>query len=37
MLGGGPVTAQALAGLTYLDQVVNETLRLFPPAVISAR
>jgi cytochrome P450 len=35
--GDGPLTADALQRLTYLDHVVSETLRLYPPAVMSAR
>jgi cytochrome P450 len=37
VVGDRPVTAADLPALTYLDGVVNETLRLFPPAVVSAR
>jgi cytochrome P450 len=37
VLGEGPLTAEALQRLTYLDNVVSETLRLYPPAVMSAR
>ena len=37
VLGDGPLTADALQRLTYLDNVVSETLRLYPPAVMSAR
>ncbi|MFW5417082.1 cytochrome P450 [Nocardiopsis sp. CNT-189] len=33
----GPPTAAALAGMPYLNGVVQETLRLHPPAPISAR
>jgi cytochrome P450 len=37
ILGTGPPTAQNLGGLTYLNGVVHETLRLYSPGVISAR
>jgi cytochrome P450 len=37
VLGGRPPAASDLAALTYLNGVVHETLRLYPPAVISAR
>jgi len=37
VLGTGPPTAQNLGGLTYLNGVVHETLRLYSPGVISAR
>ncbi|WP_246257906.1 cytochrome P450 [Amycolatopsis anabasis] len=33
----GDVSAEDLPRLSYLDGVVNETLRLFPPAAISVR
>jgi cytochrome P450 len=36
-LGSGPPTAQNLGALTYLNGVVQETLRLYSPGVISAR
>lgn len=35
--GGGPVTAEHLPALRWVDAVVNEALRLYPPASISAR
>jgi cytochrome P450 len=37
VLGGRPPAPADLEALTYLNGVVNETLRLYPPAVISAR
>jgi cytochrome P450 len=37
VLGTGPPTAQNLGALTYLNGVVQETLRLYSPGVISAR
>jgi cytochrome P450 len=36
-LGSGAPTAQNLGALTYLNGVVQETLRLYTPGVISAR
>jgi cytochrome P450 len=37
VLGGRPPAPSDLEALTYLNGVVNETLRLYPPAVVSAR
>jgi cytochrome P450 len=37
ILGARPPTAQNIAALTYLNGVVQETLRLYTPGVISAR
>jgi cytochrome P450 len=37
VFGTGPPTAQSLGALTYLNGVVQETLRLYSPGVISAR
>ncbi len=35
--GGGPVLPQHVAGLAYVRQVVNEAMRLYPPAPMIAR
>jgi cytochrome P450 len=37
VLDGGPPTAQNLGALVYLNGIVQETLRLYSPGVISAR
>lgn len=37
VLGDGPITHEALAGMRYLDATLNESLRLYGPAPISAR
>jgi cytochrome P450 len=37
VLGPEPPTAQNIAALTYLNGIVQETLRLYSPGVISAR
>ncbi|WP_156688877.1 cytochrome P450 [Mycobacterium sp. Marseille-P9652] len=37
VLGGRPPAAGDLPALTYMNGVVHETLRLYPPGVISAR
>jgi cytochrome P450 len=37
VLGGRPVRADDLAGLPYLDAVVRESLRLYPPAYALGR
>ncbi len=37
VLGGRPPAAAEVESLTYLNGVVHETLRLYPPGVISAR
>lgn len=37
VVGEGPVTVEHLPRLRWVDAVVNETLRLYPPASISAR
>ena len=37
VLGGGPLGADDVGAFTYLNGVVHETLRLYPPGVISAR
>ena len=36
-LGGSLPTAEAILGLGHLDGVVNETLRLWPPGLVSGR
>lgn len=37
VLGGRTPTMADLGNLTYLNQVLNETLRLFPPAYVTSR
>lgn len=37
VLGDQPITAEPLTRLSYLAQVVRETLRLYPPGALSAR
>ncbi|ORV74823.1 cytochrome P450 [Mycobacterium gastri] len=37
VLGGNPPTASDIGSLTYLNGIVQETLRLYSPGVISAR
>jgi cytochrome P450 len=37
VLGNGPPTAENIAALTYLNGIVQETLRLYSPGVVSAR
>lgn len=37
VIGGGPITVEHLPALRGVDAVVNEALRLYPPASISAR
>jgi cytochrome P450 len=37
VLGDGPVTYEALNEMTYLKQVFNETLRLYPPIHLGSR
>lgn len=37
VLGDGPPTVDAFQTMPYLDGVVNETLRLWPPALLSGR
>ncbi len=36
-VGDGPVDAERLRGLTYLDGVVSESLRLWPPGAVAGR
>jgi cytochrome P450 len=36
-LGSAPPTAEAVIGMRHLDGVVNETLRLWPPGLVSGR
>jgi cytochrome P450 len=37
VLGGGPVTREKLGRLTFMQAVVNEALRLYPPAPFIGR
>jgi cytochrome P450 len=36
-LGGKPPTTESIGRLTYLEQAINETLRLYPPAYMLTR
>ena len=37
VIGDGPVTFEKLGKLDYCTQVINESLRMFPPATVSRK